>query len=142
MPGRGPRPGGGRARDEKRRHEPLVSVSPDGAIRGPELPDTVDWPERTVLWWESWRTSPQAQTYTDTDWAFLLDTALLHAELWSGNVGVAAELRLRVAKFGATPEDRQRLRLEIVERSKATKRAPSAARRARVLQVVAEKPPC
>jgi hypothetical protein len=35
--------------------------------------------------------------------------------LWSGNGSVAAELRLRVAKFGATPEDRLRLRMQIAE---------------------------
>ena len=44
-----------------------------------------------------------------------MDTALLHAELWAGNAACASELRLRVAKFGATPEDRARLRMSIEE---------------------------
>jgi hypothetical protein len=87
----------------------------DGQSHGPDLPDTMDWPAQTRRWWETWRSSPQAQTLTDTDWDFLLDTALLHAELWSGNGSVASELRLRVAKFGATPEDRARLRMQIGE---------------------------
>ena len=59
------------------------------------------------------RSTPQAQTYTDADWSFLLDTAVLHADFWLGDRKVAAELRLRVAKFGVTPEDRARLRISI-----------------------------
>lgn len=67
----------------------------------------------TLAWWETWRRSPQAATFTATDWDFLVDTALLHARFWAGDEKVAAELRLRVAKFGATPEDRARLRMQL-----------------------------
>ena len=114
MAGRGPA-----AKDPSQRRRrnvdpvPSLVVSPDELTRGPELPGSYDWPAPTREWWETWRSSPQAQTFTDTDWGFLLDTALLHAELWAGNAAVASELRLRVAKFGATPEDRARLRLSI-----------------------------
>ena len=94
---------------------PTIVVSDDGEIRGPELPAGYEWPVQTRSWWETWRSSPQSQSFTDTDWGFLLDTALLHAELWAGNGSVAAELRLRVAKFGATPEDRARLRIQVTE---------------------------
>jgi len=59
------------------------------------------------------REAPQAQTYTDADWSFLVDTAVLHADFWLGNRSLAAELRLRVAKFGVTPEDRARLKLTV-----------------------------
>lgn len=116
MPGRGPvpKPDG----ERRRRNKPAVPttvVSGDGEIRGPELPAGYDWPAPTRGWWETWRSSPQATTFTDTDWGFLLDTALLHAELWAGNAACASELRLRVAKFGATPEDRARLRMSIEE---------------------------
>jgi hypothetical protein len=90
----------------------------DGEVRGPELPEGVlddeSWHPRTVQWWETWRRSAQAQTFTDTDWDFLLDTALMHHTMWSRQKWeFAAELRLRAAKFGATPEDRMRLRMEI-----------------------------
>lgn len=75
---------------------------------------------------------------TGTDWDFLLDTALLHAELWSGNRSVAAELRLRVAKFGATPEDRARLRIQVGDGEKPpTAKKPAASRYAH-LRVVPE----
>ncbi|MEV0608115.1 hypothetical protein AB0I61_17290 [Polymorphospora rubra] len=69
------------------------------------------WPDPTVTWWATWGASAQAELMTATDWSFLLDTALLHARLWAGEVSVAPELRLRVAKFGATLEDRARLRI-------------------------------
>jgi hypothetical protein len=137
MAGRGPAP----KDPEKRRRRnadpvPQTVVTDDGQLRGPELPDfeierdgqLVDfvWPARTVQWWQTWRISPQAQAFTDTDWSFLLDTALLHARLWSGEASVAAELRLRVAKFGATPEDRARLRLSIGEPEQATAKRPAS----------------
>lgn len=70
------------------------------------------WPSITKRWWKMWGESPLAAEYTETDWAFLMDTAYLHAQYWKGDIKVAAELRLRVAKFGATPEDRARLRIQ------------------------------
>ncbi|MER7331682.1 MULTISPECIES: hypothetical protein [unclassified Micromonospora] len=81
----------------------------------PELPADYPWPEQTRAWWRMWAESPQAEHFMQTDWDFLLDTAMVHAELWAGNIGAAAELRLRVAKFGATPEDRARLRIQFAE---------------------------
>jgi hypothetical protein len=94
------------------------------------------------MWWRTWRESPQAQTFTDTDWSFLLDTAVMHAEFWLGNRALAAELRLRVAKFGATPEDRARLRLSVGDpkgRSKPAGLQPAKAdRRERLLKAVGD----
>jgi hypothetical protein len=114
MAGRGPAP---KVEGERRRRNKTASgstsVVADGEVRGPELPAGYDWPQPTRAWWETWRSSPQATTFTDTDWGFLMDTALLHSELWAGNAACASELRLRVAKFGATPEDRARLRMSI-----------------------------
>jgi hypothetical protein len=97
---------------------PATVVADDGQIRGPELPDGFPWPDQTLRWWQTWRTAPQAQTLTATDWDFLLDTAVIHAAFWHGDTSVAGELRLRVAKFGATPEDRMRLRMQIDEPEK------------------------
>lgn len=70
------------------------------------------WPMVTRRWWKMWGESPLSAEYTETDWSFLLDTAYLHALYWKGDYRVAGELRLRVAKFGATPEDRARLRIQ------------------------------
>lgn len=120
MAGRGPAP---KDPSQRRRRNadpvPAAKVTPDGELRGPELPDGVlpdgeDWHPRTLAWWDTWRRSAQAQTFTATDWDFLLDTALMHHTMWlKGRWEFASELRLRAAKFGATPEDRARLRIQI-----------------------------
>jgi hypothetical protein len=117
MAGRGPAPSGmrSRERDQRRDEAAVVVIAADDVLRGPDLPDTHEWPQQTRDWWDTWRKAPQAQTFTDTDWSFLLDTAVLHGEYWLGDRSVAAELRLRVAKFGATPEDRARLKMSIGE---------------------------
>lgn len=106
--------------------EPTVVV-PDDELRGPELPEGVlgvdtktgeltEWHPRTLSWWQTWRESAQAQTFTATDWEFLIDTALMHHSMWDkGQWTLAAEVRLRAAKFGATPEDRARLKLKVDE---------------------------
>lgn len=85
------------------------------------------WPARTVEWWETWRSSPQAEHFSSTDWQFLLDTALIHSRLWTGDLSAAGELRLRVAKFGATMEDRARLRMQFAAADDADARRPEGA---------------
>lgn len=107
---------------------PTTTVEADGKLHGSPLPEGVledGWPRATRDWWETWRRSPQAQAFTETDWAFLLDTALLHAQFWRGSNALAPELRLRVAKFGATVEDRLRLRLSISQPPAAGAAKPS-----------------
>lgn len=113
MAGRGPPPKDPSQRRRRNKTDPPTIVVVDGKTYGPELPETHEWPEATIKWWAVWRTCAQASTFTDTDWSFLTDTAVLHAEFWLGNRMVASELRLRVAKFGATPEDRARLKLSV-----------------------------
>ena len=140
MSGKGPAP---KPASERRRRnvDPVqtVVVQADGALRGPDLPTGYPWHSQTYRWWDTWRRSPQASTFTSTDWDFLIDTALLHTSYWNGD-NVGAELRLRVAKFGATPEDRMRLRLQIdgeAEGAKSTKTLTEQ-RRSRLLRVVGE----
>lgn len=72
------------------------------------------WPPQTRAWWKMWADSELSKKFTSTDWSELLDTARLHAAYWTGDLKVAAELRLRAAKFGATPEDRARLGIQFV----------------------------
>lgn len=154
MAGRGPVPSGSRSRpnDQRRVEAASVEVVADDVVRGPELPEFADagtrWPAQTCRWWEGWRRSPQAVTFTATDWDFLLDSALLHAALWRGDTRVAAELRLRLAAFGATPADRARLRLSVKEpaagagprpeaRAAAAAASSASSRRSRILKAVA-----
>lgn len=101
---------------------PTFEVEQDG-----ELVEFV-WPARTQEWWSMWGESPLAAEFTSTDWSELLDTALLHARFWkTGATSVAAELRLRVAKFGATPEDRARLRITFAQAEEADQKVGTRA---------------
>ena len=84
---------------------------------------------QTVLRFEKemWKASPQAEQFSSTDWSFLVDTALIHARLWAGDASAGPELRLRVAKFGATPEDRARLRMQFAQADEADGKRPTGA---------------
>lgn len=96
---------------------PTFEVERDG-----ELTEFV-WPARTREWWAMWGSSPLAAEFTATDWSELLDTALLHARFWRGDARLAAELRQRAGKFGATPEDRARLRITFAQANEADEKA-------------------
>jgi hypothetical protein len=82
---------------------------------GEEREVLIEWHPMTIQWWTAWRKSPQAtKMITGPDWEYLLETALMHHQLWTTKrFELAGEIRMRVSKFGATPEDRARLRLEI-----------------------------
>jgi hypothetical protein len=141
--GRGPapKPAGRRARANK---DPLgVTVLPAcEPSEAPDLPDfhiekdgqLVDfsWSPLTKQWWKTWCESPQASLFTSTDWQELLTTAIIANRFYRGDMTVAGELRLRVAKFGATPEDRARLRIVFADADeKEAKRAPGTSARER-----------
>lgn len=132
MAGRGPAPKPASKRARRNADPTPATVLQFVKGEAPDLPEGVDWNPQTVSWWETWKSSPQAESFTDTDWSFLLDTALMHHAMWSkGQWTLAAEVRLRVAKFGATPEDKARLRMVFADADeKDEKRAsrPSGAR--------------
>lgn len=92
----------------------------------PTLPEDIEWPERTREWWAMWGGSPMAEHFMASDWDYLLDTALLHAAVWgSGDFSKLAELRLRVAKFGQTPDDRARLQIQFADADNASGGKPA-----------------
>ncbi|WP_084031199.1 hypothetical protein [Mycobacterium avium] len=97
-------------------------------VEQPDLPEyfryegrRIKFPARTLEWWAQWNGSPLAQGFTDHDWSYLMDTAVLHAQFWLGlgSVKIAGELRQRLAKFGVTPADRARLRIMFVTADEA-----------------------
>src|SRR5918995_985 len=63
----------------------------------PRLPRDAEWPQPTLDWWE----------------------------MWKAEVSAGPELRLRVAKFGATPEDRARLRMQFAQADEADGKRPA-----------------
>lgn len=105
----------------------LIEIEPTPQ---PELPQSIDWHPQTLLWWHMWGQSEYAHDFTDAEWSFLIDTALIHNEFWSNtDMRVAGELRLRAAKFGITPEDRVRLRIQVVQAREAEEKAEARANR-------------
>jgi len=93
----------------------FTTLESTGDWYGPELPDDVDWHPRTRAWWDALRGFPLMATQDDWSWSFMLDTALMHHIMWTKNRWeFASEIRLRVAKYGATPEDRMRLKIKVV----------------------------
>ena len=116
MAGRGPAPNPNARRRAGKAKEvapaTVIDAEPLPEPLGPPLPEEYEWPKRTRDWYDTWRRCEMARTFTVTDWQFLLDTAPLHVAAWEGSVAAAAELRLRVGKLGATPEDRLRLRMD------------------------------
>jgi hypothetical protein len=124
MAGMGPQP-----KDPRKRARANTGPIPTTTLRfvpaaQPSLPRR-QWPKRTRDWWRMWGESAQAELFTASDWDFLMDTATLHAALWEGNLSVAPELRLRVAKFGATMEDRARLRIQFAAADDADAKRPA-----------------
>jgi len=119
MAGRGPAPKDPTKRRRRNHTEPETVIVNDGELRGPDLPEGVlpgdeEWHPMTVNWWRTWRVSPMAVNFLDTDWAFLLDAALMHHTAWTkGKWEYLSEVRMRSSKFGATPEDRARLKLKV-----------------------------
>ena len=129
MAGRGPQPKDPARRARSNAEPVAMRILPKLLAEQPGLPafvvETGDglepfrWPEQTRAWWQMWADSPLSVDFTSTDWSELLDAALLHARVWSGELKWLPELRLRTAKFGATPEDRARLRITFAQADEA-----------------------
>jgi hypothetical protein len=147
MAGRGPAPKDPNKRARANKDPQALRIITAEPATQPELPEfdaqvevdgelvsqSFSWPARTREWWQMWADSPLSDDFTSTDWSELLDTALLHARFWNGDHKVAPELRLRVAKFGATPEDRARLRIQFAQADEADEKrtAPKSSARQR-----------
>lgn len=125
---RGSAPKDPRTRARRNKDERPFSFVEVERVPQPDLPDDIEigqddlgvpvykeWPAVTRRWWARWGRSPMSATFTEDDWDELLMAAFLHADFWqTGDVRKATELRNRTAKFGATPEDRARLRVQYV----------------------------
>jgi hypothetical protein len=91
------------------------------------LPDGDVWHPATLRWWAAWVESPLTADLPAVDWRELEACAVLHHEFMSKrSTALAAELRLRVAKWGATPEDRMRLKVKVTTGEQAEGPAPRA----------------
>lgn len=136
MAGRGPAPKDGSKRVRRNADVVALRVVEASPATQPDLPDfdvqietdgvltshTFHWPQQTRLWWGTLASHPLAPEFTEVDWLYLLETARIHADFWQGATKLGAELRLREAKYGFTPEDRLRLRLSFAQTDEAEDR--------------------
>jgi hypothetical protein len=122
--GRGPAPKPADRRARTNRSDTPVTVLRFEPGKQPSLPDDFPWPDRTRNWWAAWQRSPYAEHIDEMGWHELLAAALLHADVWGNyNLDRLPELRIRVAKFGITMEDRARLRIQFADADDADKGA-------------------
>lgn len=110
------------ARNNK--HTELTLDRREKTLIGPDLSWTIDWHPQTKAWWDTWRMSELAPMLEPSDWDFLQDTALIHHDVWNNTrmsvaqkTNALAEIRQRVGKFGATYEDRLKLRIRFADAS-------------------------
>lgn len=74
----------------------------------PDLPDGIEWGNRTTAWWNALDTVPGVDTWSAADWGFALDTALVHRAVWvDGDLSQLKELRMREQALGITPAARK-----------------------------------
>lgn len=133
MAGRGPAPKEtlSRARASSARQAEMTELEATGELYGEPLPDDLldgeSWHPETLRFWDALRRNPLLADETEISWSFLRDTALMHHTMWTKRKWeFAAELRLRYSKYGATPEDRMRLKIKIRTPLDEQKAPPSA----------------
>lgn len=90
------------------------------------LPEGDEWHPATLRWWGRWCESPLAENLPAVDWSELEACAVLHHEFMrKRSFTLGSELRLRMAKWGATPEDRARLRISIADADEKDAKRPT-----------------
>lgn len=70
---------------------------------------------RTRNWWNALTKMPHCVLWQDSDWAFAIDTAMVHAAASHGAITAMAELRMREKVLGTTVDSRRDLRIRYVE---------------------------
>jgi hypothetical protein len=114
MAGRGPLPKETRQRDRdtRARASEFTTVTRDGVVRGPAL--VGDYDPRTREWHETWRRSPMAAVFEETDWSRLaLLAVIVDGYFRRPSAAALSEIRMNEERLGATYADRQRARIRV-----------------------------
>ena len=104
------------------RHKPTHdwTIVPNVAYDAPRplpdsRPDGKRWPEWTLRWWEVVSVMPHCSLWSDADWRFAIETAVVAAEFHDGDMSKAAELRIREKVLGTTLDARRDLRIRYTD---------------------------
>lgn len=100
---------------------------PDAPYTGPgsdrDLPDIpgLPWYETTTAWWNIVRRMPHCRLWTEADWIYAIEVAVLKNQIWGEVFGGAlpgnllSEERQRLALLGMTMEQRRKLGIRYVD---------------------------
>ena len=95
---------------------------PDVPFKGRPLPARqpggTPWPPWTKQWWAAISRMPHCVLWTEADWRYALDTAVVAAKFHSGEIRAATELRNREKLLGNTFDSRRDLRIRYVDPNK------------------------
>jgi hypothetical protein len=105
----------GRMRTALRQLDQQVAAGLNSLGLGAARAIPAEWPEETLRWWDVVSHMPHCVLWTDADWRFAVDTALITATFHSGDVRVAAELRHRERIMGTTADALRDLRIRYVD---------------------------
>jgi hypothetical protein len=128
---------------KRRRNKPKIVplAVPPGAFSGttPELPNAENYSARTQAWYQSWRESEQAPTFTKTAWLTLWMLAELVDLYWLKPTPAAwAQIKQTQTGLLALPADQRRVGFKVEPPKPAVVPSPAgvaslADRRARLI---------
>lgn len=141
MAGRGPAPKDPNKRARRNADPiPLRVVHADPAAQ-PELADLLgeanpltgsQWQPATLTFWRHLGEFPTTENLQNAQWSSLARAVAIDDAMLAGETKLAAESRLRLAKYGIDPDDLARLRVQIVQADEAEeKRSPAGGQAAR-----------
>lgn len=74
----------------------------------------------TRAWWKTVSTMPHCRLWSESDWLFAAETALIADDFYRGNTKAATELRQRERILGTTADARTALRIRYVDQTPTT----------------------
>lgn len=111
--GQPPKPEGERISRTQQVHEWIDVQNVPFRGKRPSLPKELGAATRS--WWRVISAMPHCARWTGDDWAFALDTAIVHDRFSRGVSGADAELRRRGDVLGITGPARRNLRIRYID---------------------------
>lgn len=116
VPGRKPKPEG----TTRHRNKPtfdwveVLDVKFKGGPSLPTRPGNKNWSAHTKRWWATVSSMPHCVLWSEADWQYAIDTAIIAAQLHDGDIRAAAPLERREKVLGTTMDYRRDLRIRYV----------------------------